>query len=149
MKQFFKENIIILLFIILLGLLFFLWGRFVIKEIKNNAYRDNLFTTEARINCILQYGWEVDPGGESEKTVVIPSPLDAVYIKYNKLQKPCGFDLTDYCGKTVICYTYPVIKFPYPAEDPVFVNILVYEGTLIGGDCMTFAYILSADRILW
>ncbi|MBE7021885.1 MAG: DUF4830 domain-containing protein [Ruminococcaceae bacterium] len=149
MRRFFTKNLILILSLILLSLLFILWGRIIIKEIQKNTHTHQLTTTEARVRCLALYGWEVDPAGETERFTTIPDPLDAVYIEYNRLQTVCGFDLSRYCGKRVACYGYPVLNFPYPTEEPVFVNLLVYEGRLIGGDCMSRAldgFMLPLDR---
>ena len=85
MKAFIKENIILLLFLLLLGLLFVFWGRIVIKEFRVNMYANDLTTQKARLSCLLNYGWEGDPGSETVKTLLIPDPLDAVFEKYNQL----------------------------------------------------------------
>lgn len=149
MKRFFTKNLVLILTLILLALLFILWGRMIFAEIQNSARIYHLTTTEDRIRCLALYGWEADPAGETERFATIPDPLDAVYTEYNRLQTVCGFDLSKYCGKRVVCYSYPVLNFPYPTEEPVFVNLLIYEGKLIGGDCMTTAldgFMLPLDR---
>ena len=92
---------VLILFIILLSLLFILWARIMIHELSSSSYTQNLTTTAKRVRCLAQYGWEVDPGGETKRQAVIPNPLDTVYREYNKLQLVCGFDLNDHCGKTV------------------------------------------------
>lgn len=149
MKAFIKENLIRLLLMLLLGLLFVLWGRIIVREIRVNMHTRNLTTTEARLSCLKSFGWEGDPGSETVRSAVIPDPLDAVYQKYNRLQTPCGFNLERYRGKTARCYTYQVRNFPYQTEEPVYVNLLIYEGTLIGGDCMSNdldGFMLPLDR---
>lgn len=149
MKSFIKENLVTILLILLLGLLFVLWGRIVAKGIRENTYMQNLTTTEARIRCLQYFGWEADPGSETKRKVSIPNPLDAVYMEYNKLQKVCGFDLEDYVGKTAESFSYQVQNFPYVIKEPVYVNLLIHEGRLIGGDCMSNAidgFMLPIDR---
>ncbi|MBE7049013.1 MAG: DUF4830 domain-containing protein [Ruminococcaceae bacterium] len=149
MKYFLKENRIHILFMIFLGLMFILWGRMLYREFRLNTYTRNLTTTEARLSCLSYFGWEGDPGSEQKKVVVIPEPLDLVYRRYNQLQTPCGFNLERYCGKTVYCYTYQILNFPHQGEEPVYANLLIYEGALIGGDCMSTAldgFMLPLDR---
>jgi len=146
-----NKQVIPFLLVILLGLLLLLWARTVTAEIKKTGRTQNLYTTTDRVNCIRQYGWEVDPGGETKRKVVIPNPLDDVYREYNKLQLPCGFDLSHYVGKGATCYTYPVLNFPYKTDERIYVNILVTDNTLIGGDCMSRAldgFMLPLDRTL-
>lgn len=151
MKHFLKEHMVLILFIILLSLLFIFWARIMIYELSSSSYTQNLTTTAKRVRCLAQYGWEVDPGSETKRQAVIPNPLDTVYREYNKLQLVCGFDLNDHCGKTVTCYTYPVLNFPYQTSEAVYVNILIDNGTLIAGDCMSRAldgFMLPLDRSL-
>ena len=149
MKRFIKENIIIILFTLLLGLLFILWGRIVVKEFRNHTYNDHVTTQEARLRCLEYYGWEADGSREAVKQVEIPKPLNAVFEEYNRLQKVCGFNLKNYEGKRATCYTYPVSNFPYQVQEEVFVNLLIYKGKLIAGDCMSRAldgFMLPLDR---
>jgi len=151
MKNFLKEHMVLFLFVILLSLLFILWARIMVHELSATSHTQNLSTTAARVRCLAHFGWEVDPVGETKRTATIPDPLDAVYTEYNKLQLVCGFDLKEHCGKTVICYTYPVLNFPYQTDEAVFVNILVDNGRLIAGDCMSRSldgFMLPLDRSL-
>ncbi len=146
-----KEHMVLFLFVILLSLLFILWARIMMHELSTTSYTQNLTTTASRVRCLAQYGWEVDPSGETKRQVNIPDPLDAVYKEYNKLQLVCGFDLENHRGKTVTCYTYPVLNFPYQTDEAVFVNILVDNARLIAGDCMSRAldgFMLPLDRAL-
>lgn len=149
MKGFLKENYIRILFLVFLGLLFILWGRVLLAEMQLSTSTKNLGTTEARLSCLSHYGWEAEPISEIKKTIFIPDPLDETFKTYNRLQTVCGFDLERYCGKKVICYTYEVLNFPYETEEPVYVNLLVFEGALIGGDCTSEAadgFTLPLDR---
>lgn len=149
MKKFIKENLITILFILFLGLLFVLWGRIIVKGLKDNNYMQNLTTTEARLKCLQYYGWEGDPASETERKVCIPKPLDEVYQRYNRLQTVCGFNLEKYAGTSVEGYAYQVTNFPYELDEPVYVNLLIYKGRLIGGDCMSNAidgFMLPIDR---
>ncbi len=151
MKRFIRENCIRLLTFFLLCLFFVLWGRTVVKELKENCYVQNLVTLDARLCCLKNFGWEVDETSEVLREVSIPDPLDTVYIKYNALQAPCGLNLEPYRGRKAICYTYLARNFPYPVSEPVYINLLVCEGTLIAGDCMSNAidgFMLPLDRRL-
>ena len=149
MKAFFKENLIYILFLILAGLVFILWGRVIYAQFTQNAVHENLYTTEARVRAIKSFGWEVDTTSETGENVFIPYEFDDVYNRYNKIQKLSGFDLENYQGKAVKRYTFRVLNFPNHPEEDVLVNILVYDGRLIGGDCMTVAldgFMLPLDR---
>lgn len=139
MKQFFKENIHSILFLILAGLVLIFWGRLILGEFSQSAANKNLSSTEDRVRCLSYYGWQVDAASETQETVYIPQELDSVWQRYNELQKLCGFDLSAYRGRSAMRYTFRALNFPGMEDAEVFVNLLVCEGTLIGGDCMTVA----------
>jgi len=149
MKSFLKENLLHILCFILLCLLFIFWGRTIAAEINRNTSTKNLYTLTARLNCLEHLGWSVDESSETMKEVAIPKPLDSVWENYNKLQTPAGFDLAKHQGEKATCYTYIATNFPYDVGEPVYVNLLIADGTLIGGDCMTRAldgFMLPLDR---
>lgn len=137
MKYVIRKNLILILSLLLLGLIFILWGRLLVREIYNESYTHGVTTQAARLACLAHYGWQADPGGESVKTVHIPDPLDATFRAYNHIQTPCGFDLERHVGKNVQCYSYPINNPPDGVSEPVYVNLLIYEGTVIGGDYMS------------
>ncbi len=149
MKAFVKDNLNRILLLIFASLLLILWGRFIVREINLNNHTRELSTLMSRIKCAESFGWEVDPGSEITETVKIPEEFDDVYTEYNKLQKMCGFDLRKYRGKSVKRYTYIVNNFPYDIKETVYINLYIYENTLIAGDCMTTAlrgFMLPLDR---
>ncbi|MBQ4516136.1 MAG: DUF4830 domain-containing protein [Clostridia bacterium] len=149
MYEFIKENLNRILLLLLASLFLILWGRFIIREINLNNHTKELFTLKARTNCAESFGWIVDPGSEMYETVNLPEEFDNVLIEYNKLQKMCGFDLNKYCGKTIKKYTYIATNFPYKISETVYINLLIYEDKLIGGDCMTqsiHGFMLPLDR---
>ena len=149
MSAFIKENINRILFLILAALLLILWGRFITREIGSNSYCRELATTVDRVSCVASFGWEADPGSETHEKVKIPDEFDAVYNEYNKLQLLSGFDLRDYKGKTAVRYTYLAKNFPYKTDDAAYINIYIYDGKIIAGDCMTRALdgqMLPLDR---
>ena len=149
MKSFLKENFTHILFLILVGLVLILWGRLIAGEFITNAATRGLNTTQDRVRCAESYGWQVDPTSETQENVYIPQEFDDVYNRYNRLQRMCGFDLYKYRGKGVIRYTFRALNFPWSEDAEVFVNILVYDGKMIGGDCMTVAldgFMVPIDR---
>lgn len=138
-----------ILLVILLGLVFILWARILGAEMTKRAALENLYTTEARVNALSYYGWEADAKSESYEIINIPSEFDEVYIEYNRLQRLSGFDLTEHRGKAAERYTYLVTNFPADISAEVFVNILIRDFKIIGGDCMTTAidgFMLPLDR---
>lgn len=149
MKHFLKENLVRILCLLFLALMFIFWGRVIFREMQTNAHIHNLTDTVSRLDCLGFYGWEVDPESETRRDVAIPRPLDSVWENYNTLQKLCGFDLTHYQGEKATCYTYLAKNFPHQIAEPVYVNLLICGGSLIGGDCMTTAldgFMLPLDR---
>ncbi len=139
MKQFVKENIYSVLFFILMGLVLILWGRLVMAEFSHHAFEKHLDSKAARVMCLEHFGWQVDETSETEETVYIPQEFDNVWNRYNEIQKMCGFNLMPYRGMAVVRYTYRALNFPGAEGAEVFVNLLVADGTAIGGDCMTVA----------
>ncbi len=135
MKSFFKENIIKLLLLILLSLIFILWGRIIAKEMRHVSRTENLATSAARLACLAEYGWEARASDEIKETIAIPSFFGKNFEHYNRLQKVCGFDLSHFRGEKVTRYTYIARNFPYETAEPVYIHLLVLNNTLIGGDC--------------
>lgn len=87
------------------------------------------------INYISTLGWEVDAEPEEIKEIVIPHQFDDVYKKYNELQKAQGFDLSKYSGERVKLWSFIVRNYPgYENNDCIRINLLVYDGCIIGGD---------------
>ena len=121
----------------------------MIREMNQSANTQNLYTLKARLDCLEHLGWKVDETSETWREVFITDPLDTVWERYNKLQIPGGFDLKKHQGKKAICYTYIAQNFPYDVGETVYINLLISEGVLIGGDCMTNAldgFMLPLDR---
>lgn len=149
MKTFVKENLINILLLIFLGLCLILWGRIIVSDFLDDANKSAIETREDRVRCLRNYGWEVDITSETEEKIYIPMEFDAVYKRYNDLQKMCGFDLEKYKGESVLKYTFRVTNFPEHENAEVFVNLLIKDGKMIGGDCFTVAldgFMLPIDR---
>ncbi len=92
-------------------------------------------TNDDRLGYILSLGYSVSPDPISELEVVIPESFDAVYEQYNALQRECGFDLSQYAGKTVTQYIYAVTG----GEQDVRLELLVYKNRVVGGSVYTVA----------
>ncbi len=94
-------------------------------------------TAEQRIAFAAQFGWETDSEPVEVREVVIPSQFGDVYEKYNRIQLEQGFDLSEYKGERAKRWTYRVTNYP-GTTDVVYINILVKDGEVIGGDvCST------------
>lgn len=84
-------------------------------------------TNSKRVAYITSLGIPLKSDDFSKKDTIIPTEFGDVYSKYNALQKKAGFDLRDYKGQSVTIYTYNCNTYKV-------VNLIVYEGRLIGGD---------------
>ena len=100
-----------------------------------SATKKNADTEPKRINFIYELGVEVEEPGELRQTS-IPESFSDVYENYNEIQKKAGYDLKKYCGKNVEIYTYKVKSEKDSAE---YVNLIVYNGMVIGGDISSVA----------
>ena len=100
------------------------------------SFSTNAKTAEDVLNFISQYGWKVDAEPIEIRDVVIPEEFDEVYTNYNKIQISQGFDMTDFAGKKVKRKTYTIKNYPGFSEEDDFIriNILIYDGKVIGGD---------------
>ena len=112
---------------------------FSFAAIKARSYSFEAVDNAQRVECIKQFGWEIDPEPLEEEEVFIPLPLDSVYEEYNRLQKEIGLDLTFHQGEKALRYTYSVTNHPDSEGRQVRANILVSGGKMIAGDIMVTA----------
>lgn len=107
---------------------------------ENNA--DNISITnnivdgsEGLLDFISSYGWEVVREPEDVREVIIPVEFDDVYTNYNSIQTAQGYNLEKYAGERVKKWTFTVLNYPqYENRDCIKINLLVFEGKVIGGD---------------
>ena len=92
----------------------------------------NALDYNSRVEFVSGLGYSVDKT-EKEKSsqVEIPHIFPEIYEEYNGIQKAAGYDLHKFSGKKVTLY---VLKINYPQRDDVYANLLVYDGSIIGGD---------------
>ena len=86
-----------------------------------------------RIQFLESFGWEVSSSPVETSQVRIPAEENAVFARYNALQKSQGYDLSPYAGKTVMRYVYKIKNYP-GATEPVYATILISSNQVIGGD---------------
>lgn len=92
-------------------------------------------THKERMEFISQFGWKVDEEPAQVKEVIIPEEFDDVYTAYNDIQRSQGFDLTEFAGERAKCWTYTVKNYEgYENQECIQINIMVYDGQVIGGD---------------
>lgn len=92
---------------------------------------------DENIDFLEQYGWTVEKEYIEKQNVAIPDEFDDVYTAYNDIQKQAGLDLTAYCGKKGIRYTYIVTNYPDEVGETVRANVICIGGKPVAGDIMT------------
>lgn len=105
------------------------------KETGKSGMSIKASTHEERMAFLSQYGWELDEEPVEVQEVIVPSEFDDTYTAYNEIQKDQGFDLTVYAGMRAKRWTYIIKNYSgYENKDCIRVNVLVYDGLVIGGD---------------
>ena len=105
------------------------------KETGKSGMSIKAATHDERMAFLSQYGWEIDEEPVEVQEVIIPSEFDDTYNAYNEIQKDQGFDLTVYAGMRAKRWTYIIKNYSgYENKDCIRVNVLVYDGLVIGGD---------------
>lgn len=92
---------------------------------------------ESRVRFISGFGWDIDTEPLEVREVLIPNEFDEVYSKYNEIQKAQKLDLEKYKGARVKRWTYAVNNYDGmgdKAKGTIRINLLVYDGRIIGGD---------------
>lgn len=107
-----------------------------------NIRFDGIKTDRDLESFISSLGIQVKTPPVKNAKVDLPRVFDAVYAKYNDIQKQQGFDLTKYCGKTLDRYTYEMTNYPLTSqalseESPnarVYLTLFKYRDKIVGGD---------------
>lgn len=103
------------------------------EQVENTGSNLSATNQQEMVDYLESFGYTVTPQALLVEPVIIPENFGEEYTKYNELQKPAGFDLTKFAGKTAQKYTYKVLNFE-DKETEVVANLLVYENKIIGGD---------------
>ena len=90
-------------------------------------------SNDDRVQFLASFGWEVVSSPAETSQVRIPASSNAVFERYNALQKSMGYDLSAFQGKTVMRYVYKIKNYP-GATEPVYATILISSNQVIGGD---------------
>lgn len=85
------------------------------------------------LDCLEGFGWEVAETPVSTETGILSTELSQDYLD---LQRQAGFDLTDDLGANITRYTFEILNYP-TGEAGVLADLLVRDGTVIGGDVRT------------
>ena len=100
---------------------------------------DGIKTDEDLYRFVQSLGIEIKTPAYNKAEVDLPRVFDAVYNKYNAIQKQQGFDLTKYCGKTLRRYTFEVTNYPLAQHGindgaKVYLTVFVHKSKFVGGD---------------
>ena len=71
----------------------------------------------------------VNENAVSVKTSRLPEKLDGAILKYNEILKDGGFDLSKFCGKAIVIYSYELLS-----SKEKTVNLILCDGKIIAGD---------------
>ncbi|MBQ6947403.1 MAG: DUF4830 domain-containing protein [Clostridia bacterium] len=100
----------------------------------NGAAGEKSTKSEAEmVEYLSSIGHTVAPQALLIEKVVIPEKFDEEYKKYNELQKESGYNLEEYAGKNADKYTFKLLNKD-PEQEERVVNLLIFEGQVIGGD---------------
>lgn len=83
------------------------------------------------------YGWQTADIPTDSVEITVPEVFDNVYTRYNAIQQSAGLDLSPFCGKSGLRYTFTVTNYPADIGETVYANVLIIDGTAVGGDIMT------------
>ncbi len=129
----------VLLLLLLLAVIF--TALYLTRGVKVPTLSDGGISLKAsdaaeRIAFLSQFGWEIDEDPVRVEEILIPAEFNETYAAYNELQRAQDFDLQKYAGKTAKQWTYAVRNYPgHTAQtEPVYANLIVYDGAVIGGD---------------
>lgn len=102
---------------------------------KSTATNNVVEGTSGILEFISSFGWEVINEPDDVREVIIPVEFDDVYRNYNEIQISQGYDLEKYAGERVKKWSFTITNYPeYEECDYIKINILVFEGKVIGGD---------------
>ena len=106
----------------------------IVPELPENAGADVLAENQKEmVDYLDSIGYTVAPQALLVESVVIPEVFNDEYTAYNEKQKPAGFDLEKYAGKSARKYTFKVLNYQDPKTE-VVANLLIFENQVIGGD---------------
>ena len=90
-------------------------------------------SNDDRVAYLEGFGWITGAEPAAVEELLLPESFGKEYKDYLNLQSEQGFDLQACAGKTVKRYTYQIKNYPGLQEN-IWASILVYKGTVIGGE---------------
>lgn len=93
---------------------------------------------DARREFLSQFGWKTEADPVAVREVIIPSAADESFSEYLALQHKQGFKPEALAGRRAKLWSYRITNYP-GADGTVLANMLILDGTVIGGDISSAA----------
>lgn len=89
--------------------------------------------TKGREKYLASYGWEIDPGSEEARTVLLPKTFEGAVGEYAEMQTSQGYDFASYAGLECRQFTYEVTNYD-GRVGTVYATLYIKGTRVIGGD---------------
>lgn len=87
-------------------------------------------THQKRMEFLSYYKISVNETAVSVKETRLPQEVSGGFEEYNTITLKGGFDLTDFCGKTVTVYSYKMISSPEKTVDLIICDNKIIAGNI-------------------
>ncbi|HIV85218.1 MAG TPA: DUF4830 domain-containing protein [Candidatus Monoglobus merdigallinarum] len=91
-------------------------------------------TNSKNIEFIKSYGWETEGSPSDISHITLPETLTGIYASYAQISAVNGYSLSDYCGKSLTKYSYPVLNHNLSETGRVRANVLLYKSDIVAAD---------------
>ena len=95
----------------------------------NKSYADGS-THQKRMEFLSYYKISVDETAVLVKETRLPQKASGDFWEYNQITLKGGFDLTDFCGKTVTVYSYELTDSPEKTVNLILCNDKIIAGNI-------------------
>ena len=92
----------------------------------------NVSTEDEMIKFLNTFGYEVENEPAKKYEITIPEQFNAVYEKYNEIQRAQGLNLKRYAGKDATAYEFKLKNHETAGE--VYATLFIRNGRVIAGD---------------
>ena len=96
---------------------------------------EGVLSNTDRIAYLQSFGWEVSDSAKETLDLMLPADPSDAFTSYNTIQLDQEMDLTPYCGKRLMRYTYAVFNYP-GRESGVQADLYLDGGTVVAGDIL-------------
>ncbi len=95
----------------------------------NKGYAD-ASTHQKRMEFLSYYKIAVNETPISVKETILPQEMSGNFKEYNRIIVKGGFNLTDFCGKSVTIYSYEIISSPEKTVDLILCDNKIIAGNI-------------------